>query len=699
MIDITGKKARFLVISLFLLFTVGNVSALTWENPSPDQSVPGEVELNVSNDQDSDWINFDIQGPNDVDENVSGVTGQDYVTYEFSAGSGGSGQYTVEASDDTGSTASIDFLLDRTNPEVTKKDDRDYVQDDPSISFSVSDDYTAVTDFNASGFAVTVEDGEKTNVCSAGGECTVSVETDTEDLTQGDTFTLDVEASDLVGNTFQSSQGEFSYTLDTSFQADEPEFEIPDADEDRNVDLNGDVDVDIEVSNIDEEESDVRVKCIVDGDEVDTTDWDDSEDFSCEIPSEDVDDETVDVQVEACDRAENCDSSSEYSYTFDSSDPVMDEIEFTSDYSVFTDDFEVSYEASDTASGVDELEYFFSPGTSEGEGTTVEYDGEDSFRADTALIDEDGEHTIYVRAKDNVGRWSDIESLDFEYYPDEEPRISIDAQDDFTVESTSSKYIDVVVENTGKLLVESAEISSDSPLVNETNTVEDLEEGDSVNSEFEINPTEFQTGLWNITFSSEEPEASDTVEILVEANEDQRQRVDQRLAEFNSRLDDLQSNASDLREEGLESELNSSLDSELSNFSATVESIQGYVDSGEYHRALAEIEALDAEYNSASNTLDNVEEEHEANQFRQTLMMLAVGLLIILAGVGAFIYTGKSEDFDLKLPEGWDLSETDSEIPVKIKTSIQSVKDSLNNLREKVDEEEEKAEKAFEGFK
>lgn len=697
MIDITGKKVQVIALSLFLLFTVANVSAVTWESPSPGDSVPDNVELNVSNDQNSDWINFDIEGPNSFEENITGQSGQEYVTYELSAGSGNSGEYTVEASDDSGGTDSVEFLLDRGEPEVTKKDDTEYVQNDPTLDFTVYDEFSPVSSFVATGFRASVEDGEKTGVCPAGGECTVSVDIDTEEVVQGDTFSIDVEATDFVGNIFDtnsSSTDSFSYTLDDSFQADEPEFEIPDADDDRNVRLDGDVEVDATVGNIDDEESDVRVKCLVDNDEVDTSDWDDSEDFSCDIPSEEVDDETADVQVEACDRAGNCDSSSEYSYTFDSTDPEIDELEFSESYSVFTGDFDVNYEASDSASGVEELEYFFSSGTFEGDGKGISYNGQDSFKADTALIEEDGEHTIYVRAKDRVGRWSDIHSLDFEYYPDEVPQISIDAQDDFVTDSNSTGNIDVIVENTGKLLVESSEISSSSSLINETNTVEDLEEGESKNAEFEIFPTEHQTGLWNITFSSDEPEASDTVEILVDANEQQRQKVDDRLAEYNDRLEVLRSNASDLREEGLESDLNSSLNSEISDLSTTVDSIRSYVDLDQYHRALAEVEALDAEYNSASNTFDTVKEEHKANQFRQALMMLALGLVIILAGVGAFIYTGKRDDLELpfELPDGWDVPEFDRGI-------TETVEDIVESIRERLSEEEEKAEEAFEGFR
>lgn len=692
MIDITRKKVQFIALSLFLLFTVVNVSAVTWESPSSEDSVPDNVELNVSNDQSSNWINFDIEGPNNDEENVTGVSGDEHVTYTLSAGSGNSGQYTVEASDDSGGTDTVEFLLDRDDPEVMKKDNTEYVQNDPNLQFSVSDEHTAVTEFNASsGFEVTVENGEKTNVCSAGGECTVSIDVDTEEVVQGDTFTIDVEATDLVGNTFDDS---FSYTLDNTFQADEPEFEIPDADEDRNVRLDGDVDVDVTIGNIDDEESDVRVKCLVEGDEVDTTDWDDNEDFSCTIPSEDVDDETADVQVEACDRAGNCDSSSEYSYTFDSTDPEIDSLDFSRSYNVFTGDFDITYETSDSASGVKEIEYFFSPGTLEGEGTIVSYDGQNSFRADTALIDEDGEHTIYVRARDSVGRWSDIESLDFEYYPDEVPQISIDAQDDFVVDSNSTGNIDVIVENTGKLLVESAEIASSSPLINETNTVEDLGEGESENSEFGISPTEHQTGQWNITFSSDDPEASDTVEILVDANEQQRQKVDDRLVQYTDRLEKLRSNASDLREDGLDSDLNSSLSSELSDFSATVDSIKGYVESDQYHRALAEVEALDAEYNSASNTLDTVEEQHAANEFRDTITMLTLGLVIVLAGIGAFIYTGKRDDLEIpiELPDGWDIPEFNTGI-------IDTAEEFVEGIKERLNEEEEKAEEAFEGFR
>lgn len=692
MISICSKKAwRLGLFTVLLTLMISGVSAIEIIEPSGDTA--DDFQVNVSDF--SEEVNLTLEGEDTIQKEAS-LDG-DYATETFQVGDDRSGEYELLAEDidadgDVVDTDSLDLTVDGTDPEVEKRDDREFVQDNPELEFRVSDDFSAITNFTASGFEVDIDDGEKSDVCSAGGECTVGVDVDTGDVSQGDTFSVDVYVEDMVGNGEDYS---FSYTLDDSFQADEPEFEIPEADSDENVDLNGDVDVDIEVDNVDDEESDIQLECLVDGDEVDSTGWDDETDYSCDVPSEEVDDETADISVRACDRAGNCDSSDERSFTFDSEDPEMDDLEASRDYLVFTDDFKVEYEASDTASGVEELEYFFSPGTAEGEGTSVEYDREDSFKVDTALLDENGDHTLYVRAKDRVGRWSSTESIDFEYYPDERPNITIDADDDFSVEANDTGYIDVIVENTGKLLVEEATVEASSQVLDGSNAVEDLEEGDSVNAEFEVSPGENETGEWSVEFASEEPEASDTVDIVVEANSEQRDLVDSRLEEYSGRLSELESNSSELSSSGLNSELNNSLQSEVRSFSDVVNSVQQSADEGSYHRALAELDSLEARYSSASSTLDEVEEEHRSNQFKNTVMMLLLGLVIIGAGAGAFIYTGRNEDLELpvELPEGLELPEMpETGIGVKAREFIEGAK-------EKLKAEEEQVEEAFEGFK
>ncbi len=678
---------------------VTGASALEWEDPGDGDSVSDNVLFNVSNDADSEFVVFEVEGPNDETINETGVQGEQYVTHEFSAGSGNSGDYTVTAEDQENNTATVEFLLDRDSPEVEKRDGREFVQHDPELEFVVSDEHTAVVNLTASNDFnedVDVEDGERTNVCSAGGQCTESFDVGTDGVSQGDTFNVEIYAEDLVGNQFEES---FSYVLDDEFEADTPQFEIEEADDNNNVRLDSNVDVDIEINNIAEEQSEVQVECLVDGDTVDTTGWDDSTDFSCSIPFDEVEDSNRGVQVEACDRAGNCESSTETFYTFDSEDPEVDFFDTYTDYRVFTDDFMVEYEASDSASGVSELEYFFEPGTMEGDGNSVAFDGEEEFRADTALLEEEGEHTLHLRAKDNVGRWSEIESLDFEYYPDEEPQLDIDAEDNFTVEANDTGFIDVIVENTGVLLIESETIEASSEILEDENTVEDLREGDTENAEFEIAAFENQTGLWDIEFSAEAIDASDSVEILVEANEEQRDYVDEEFEEYQDRRADLEENISTLQDSGLNGELNDTLQAGTSSFTELMDNVQNLIDEGEYHEAINQVDSLESSYQSAVSTLDDVKDEHRAERIKNTLLMIFLGLSIVAAAGAAFIYTGGKRDLDdLELPE-IDLDIPENNVTEKIEHIAEKASEKFHDLKERIKEEEEQVEDKFEGFR
>ncbi|WP_414837536.1 hypothetical protein ACK3SF_04665 [Candidatus Nanosalina sp. VS9-1] len=704
MISIKGQKALKVAITLiFTTLVIGNAAALDWDSPSNADTVIGsDYTLNVTHESGTgsevifywsdqgqdDWTQFD------TDSSPESYSGGDRNYWTAQLSDEGSGQYTIRANLTDGTSeielAEIDLTKDQGPPSVSLQDgDLDFVSDNPSITVLAEDEYSNIDDLSAYADNTDILD-EKDVDCSSGSRCLKEFDLDTDNLNIGYEISLNLEAVDQVGNSGESNP---TLTFDNEFQADDPEFTVEDADGD-NVDLNGDVGLDVTVGNIDEEESDVQVKCLVDGDEVSTTDWDDEEDFSCEIPSEEVDDDTVDVSVEACDRAGNCAESDERFYTFDSSDPVLENFEAARDYKVYSDDFDVTYEASDSASGVQELEYFFYAGTSEGDGNTVEYDGEGRFTVDTALLDsEDTQQTVYVRARDRVGHWSDVRSIDFEYHPDATPRIALEASDNFSVEAGSTGNIDVVVENTGKLLVESVEVTASSQLFEGTKTVEGLEEGDSANAEFEISPSENQTGLWNATFESDSPSASDSVEILVKANSAQREKVDSRIETYSSRLAEIESNISSLRSSGINGELDSSLESGTSEFVEMVERAEQFQESGEYHRALSVVEGLESSYQSASSTVEEVKKQHESNEFRQTLMMMLLGLVIIGGAGGAFLYTSDRRDLDLQIPRGLELPQ----IPA-VSAFSEKIEAAVDRFRDKMAEEEEKAEEAFEGF-
>lgn len=650
--------------------------------------------FNVSNDGD-DYIYFEIDGPNNESSNRTGVSGQDYVVYDnFSPGSGNSGDYTVTATAEDNESETKEFVIDISEPEITKGDDKEFVEDNPNIDFTVSDEFSAVTSLSIDTFDVSVDDSSRSDVCGSGGECTVSFDVDTDDVSQGDTFTVDLTAEDEVGN--EVTEG-FEYTLDDSFEADTPEFSVEGADGDNDVLMTDEeVSVDVTVSGMDDETSDVRVSCLVDGDETDNspTDWSSDEDFSCDLSEDEVGGETVDVSVEACDEAGNCEESDTRSYTFDSSPPLLESFSTSTGYDVFSDDFNVEFEATDSGTGVESAEYFFSSAILQGNGNEVDLDGDSEFQIDTSEIPDPDEEsqTVYMRVRDGVGQWSDYRSIDFDYRPEATHTASLSAEENFSVRSGGSGVFEVTVENTGDLLIRSMNVTVSSNVVSGERTVEELEGEESRTLEFDTEPNESQIGEWQVDLESDDPRVSESVNITVRANEEQREEVDSMLENYSSSMDSLSSNITDLRREGLDAELNETLSENVTPFKHRVKSAQEFVDEGEYYRAYSALENIEELEETAKSTFSDVKQEHEINQRNSLLLMLFGGFIVVAAGAGAFVYT--REDYKLGLDE---LNLDEYRVP-DLGGISSAVSEKIQALGEKIEEEEEEVEQKFEGF-
>lgn len=650
--------------------------------------------FNVSNDGD-DYIYFEIDGPNNESSNRTGVSGQDYVVYDnFSPGSGNSGDYTVTATAEDNESETKEFVIDISEPEITKGDDKEFVEDNPNIDFTVSDEFSAVTSLSIDTFDVSVDDSSRSDVCGSGGECTVSFDVDTDDVSQGDTFTVDLTAEDEVGN--EVTEG-FEYTLDDSFEADTPEFSVEGADGDNDVLMTDEeVSVDVTVSGMDDETSDVRVSCLVDGDETDNspTDWSSDEDFSCDLSEDEVGGETVDVSVEACDEAGNCEESDTRSYTFDSSPPLLESFSTSTGYDVFSDDFNVEFEATDSGTGVESAEYFFSSAILQGNGNEVDLDGDSEFQIDTSEIPDPDEEsqTVYMRVRDGVGQWSDYRSIDFDYRPEATHTASLSVEENFSVRSGGSGVFEVTVENTGDLLIRSMNVTVSSNVVSGERTVEELEGEESRTLEFDTEPNESQIGEWQVDLESDDPRVSESVNITVRANEEQREEVDSMLENYSSSMDSLSSNITDLRREGLDAELNETLSENVTPFKHRVKSAQEFVDEGEYYRAYSALENIEELEETAKSTFSDVKQEHEINQRNSLLLMLFGGFIVVAAGAGAFVYT--REDYELGLDE---LNLDEYRVP-DLGGISSAVSEKIQALGEKIEEEEEEVEQKFEGF-
>ena len=619
-------KGKSLLLIAFLGVALQPGLALEFQSPS-DQKVADPFEVNVTG-SDENQVSVTLEGE-DVDfSSTSEVDTPDgYGTTEFDVGGTDSGDYslTAEAVNDSGDVKSSiekQIFVDAEKPSVERSDEYRYVNEGSEIQMTVSDDQSAVTDLEAESFSVDLEDGTRDNVCGPGGVCTVSFDFDRGDAAQGDQFTVSVEASDFVGNTYS---GDISYVYDSGFEADKPEFTVEDV-EDGIVQLDSDVEVDVEVQDVEDEQSDIKVRCLVDGEEVDTSGWDDEESFSCSIPEDEVNDETADISVEAVDRAGNTVESDERSISFDSSEPDVEEFELVQEYNTFRRDFEARFEADDSLTGIDRAEYFFDIDTDEGDGYEVQEEG--AFKVDTSDISGNGSKTVYLRVQDGSGRWSEYESVEFRYFPESSETLRISTPQDFELRAGSSTDYNVEIENTGELLVESVVVTVSSRLFEKSVTLEELEGGDSETVSVSLSPNESQTGRYEVSVSSESPDEEVTGKFTVRASEDQRSRVRELLENLSSANASISGNLSDISRKASEEELERT-SSTVQTFQSEIRRIEAAVENGSYYQALPALETAEQRKQEALESLRDVENSVEARETKSTILnVLLAGVLI-----------------------------------------------------------------------
>jgi hypothetical protein len=685
-------KTAFLLTTAILV--IGSSAAIEWESPGAGEVIPGDQTLNFTDDSSGEasmWYRAD-DGWEDIFINASNSGTSTFYWAETSPSFGDAGSVNdLELKANTTSDEeTITVTLDQGGPDVSLQDsDLEFVGDDPTITVTADDDYSNIDSLTASA-AFTEVLAEDERDCSSGKKCIKEFDLETNSLSSGNIIDLTLEATDQVGNPDSSNP---SLTFDNSFEADTPEFSVEE-NEDGVVALDGEVNVDVTVDNIDEETSDqVKVKCLIDSDEL-NSEWYDSDDsdYSCELSEDEVEDETVEVSVEVCDQAGNCEKSDEEEITFDGSDPVMESFSTVQEYKVFGDDFNVEYDASDSATDIANVEYFFSTAALPGEGNEADVEDQE-FKVETSLLSEDSnQHTVYMRVQDEAGRWSDYSSVDFEYYPNANPSVSLSVPENFSMTAGQSRGFDAVAENTGKLMIGSVNVSFSSDLFEGDKTVEDLEGDESRNVEFVLEPKRSQIGEWSVEVSTSGPVDSASTTVLVEANSEQRNTVDEKIENYSALLEDLKSNVSSLKKDGLNEELEESMNSGVSSFRETVESAQEYVDQKNYYRAFTTLENVENQYSEASQTFEQVSEKHKINERNSMIMMVLAGLALILVAGGAFVYTRDDYDLVEQLEAG------EYELP-EIGGVKEALSEKFSDLKSFLKSEEEQVEDAFEGFK
>jgi hypothetical protein len=482
-------KKTILLITLTTL-TIGLGASVSIESPVDGDNYDSDVSISVDSELDEDEnlknVTIRANGPDGSYESdiYDGSEDSDNVTGTFSNGNGGdNGEYELEAeayddSDNSLGTDEITITMETSSPDVelVDEDDSQYVNTDPELTFDISDDYSEITDVEAEADSgdgdVSVD--EVDDDCDDSSDCEATVEVDTEDLEGEDEFTVTVTATDEAGNEGDNDGGD-EFTLDTSYDGDESA-DVEWADEDSTNILDGsaneDQDVDITLDEGDSV-SDTSVTCLIDDEEVgsgteDMTDGD-SHTFSCDLSHEDYAGSSFELTVNAEDAAGNDPTLVEDKEMYwDTSAPSVDSLESPSDVSTFNQAFNLSVSVTDDASGIETLEYYFSSDTEVGSDTSISVESgstsvEKEFKVDPGL--DRGNHTVYVRAVDVTGK-EDVAELDFEYYPDRNPEVSLTSSDSVNVTSGETSTLDLTIENGAPFFMDSVVVESDSKLWN-----------------------------------------------------------------------------------------------------------------------------------------------------------------------------------------------------------------------------------------
>ncbi|MBC5792450.1 MAG: hypothetical protein H8Z69_00260 [Nanohaloarchaea archaeon] len=663
---------------------------MEWNDPSSDGDFDSDVFLSVDPSSDSNVHNVTlyVQGPDQdsfayTDEMTQGDGTNNYTTtLGKDQLSGTHGDYDVKAavynaSDETAPETETDTLtltLDGKSPSINIEGG-DYVADDPTISIELSDEHTGVDSFSVDATDdASIEDNGDFDSCDADETCTVEVQVDTSDLDSGDSFDLDADATDDVGNQGSSSK---TFDFDTEYNGDtSPSFDP----EEGNILLTDDDEETLEITldgqGDDAEESDITVTCYDGSDdefdsETQDVDEEDSTTFDCDVEGDEYAGSTEDIYVEMCDEADNCEESETRTYNFDANPPVLTDVEAASEVNSFNSDFDVNFEVADDASGVESLEYYFDSSTDEGDGTSIDYsDDSSSFEVDTSGLSE-GDHTLYLRAKDNAERWSEPETIDFNFYPNADPKVSLSSDSSIEVAAGSSKTLIATLENTGKFYIGSLDFSASSPVFSDSQTISDFGKGDTANLELEINPAEQDIGSYDLQLSTSNPSSSKTVNLRVKASEDQRSSIESEFQSQLSKYERLKSNITSLRTK-VGQQKTQNLNANFSALNESINNAQTAMDNGEYYKVESELSSLNDEYSKASQTYQTVKEHYDSS--RTAMMFIALFGIVVIGGLGAGAFLIYSDDFDVGI-EPEDLKQIGSDVDM----------DSVDEVKQKVE--------------
>jgi hypothetical protein len=637
----TGHKIGILLILTTL--TIGSVAGLSWESPKDGDDFKDTITLNVSA-PDSSSITFYYDDGSVTEIGSDSSSGEFYST-DWDSSNAGTGNFDLIAGNGSqNDTISVTADFAKPNVDSFSPSEDDFTNEDSlEVSYSASDEHTSV---DSEYIRVEDSDGDQVNDAD-------SDNVDVDDLSNGETYTVEYEVRDSVGNWNNDS---WDFTVDTEYDGDSnPSFSVEDEsggvvlfDEDKDLTVDfGDAD----------STSDTTVTCYVGGEDVgDFTvdaneDNPDESDTTCSIDdddNEDYYDTSAEIYLEMQDEAGNTEESDSETVAFDVNAPSVTGLEIPTDADLYNADFDVEFSAYDSASDIEEVEYYFESDTDYGEGTEIDYSSDtESYEIDTSSLSA-GDHTLYVRAQDEADRWSSARSVDFTFDPEAVPEISVDVPESVSVTAGQRKSFEVTIENTGDLFISNIELSGSAEGVfSDTESISDLEPGDSITASLRVDTESGNIGEHTIQVSTDNPSMNEEISLVVEANSDQRSRIDSDISEYQTMLQEMEANVTDLQQKVSESK-KERLNSNFSSFKQKVEDAQSAIDSGDYYEAEAILEGVDEDYSAAESTYEAVEKEYKNNQFWM-LILLGLGGFIVLGGgaIGALSYTDEFE-FDVR---------------------------------------------------
>lgn len=577
-----------------------------------------------------------------VIETVSGPGSSE--TYNWDLATPGSGDYELRArtQNSDGSqedTASRSIIIDNSVPSPDSVEPEGPTsEDNPEVSMSVTDDLSGV---NYSYLNVT--DSDDNDVDSVKG-----TELDLSDLND-EQYTVDYSITDNAGNWRNSS---WTFTVDTSYEGDTE----PDLDWDATVNddyVLMDDDVELTLTYDDQDENPATARCF-DGDTDDSDNEIDEDEVNdleavCDFDEHDfADGQDIDLTIQSCDEAGNCETYDAGSYTFDKNDPELESVSPESD--AVNSDFEVDFEATDS-SGLQEAEYFFEATVESGEGNAADIDSisddvSSSLTVDTSDMESGEDRTVYFRVQDSAGRWSNIEQIEVDYFPEASADLALTAPDSVEASATNESTIEYTVDNNGRVPAEDIEVSF-SGLTSDSATISEILPESSITSTWSFTPEKSDIGEKQINISLEGYGVSKTVDVRVKASSSQQESISSKLSTYQEKLDGLKSNTSSLNSK-LGKKLSERLQSNVSGFESSIEEADQAISSGEYYRAQEILSDIDTEYSGARNSYQEVRDQYQSNQ-RRNMMLAGVGaVLLILLGGGAFAYReGMLDEYDL----------------------------------------------------